>query len=184
MLRIVGFHVPLVDIEGDGPLGDIEGEVAAGAVVVLPAAMGLAKDVIDEYFDSLLQRPGLAVDRGNSPASGGDLDLDLWQRDDIVSSFGLDHLDLAAVAAAVEIYEDGRDPRRGESVEEGGLVGNKQFARDALILALLLLPGVGGRDGNVGWFGIAHEGLLKMKKPGARPGFGWKRWERVQTGRA
>jgi len=46
------------------------------------------------------------VDRGASPDRGGDLDLDRWQRDDIISGFGLDRLDLPAVAAAVEIYDD------------------------------------------------------------------------------
>src|ERR1700677_3279990 len=151
MHRVVGFHVPLVVVERNGPFGDIEGVLAVGAVVVFPAAMFLVEDVIDEYFDSLLQRPGLAVGRGASPDGGGDLDLDGWKRDDIVSGFGLDHLDLAAVAAAVEVYDDRRDPRRGERVEQRRLVRKQDFAGDAGKLALLLLPGVGGRDEIGGW---------------------------------
>src|ERR1700677_1843427 len=103
---MVGFHVSLVVVDRDGPFGDIEGVLAVGAVVVFPAAICLVEDVIDEGLDGLLHRPGLALDPGASPNCGGYLDLDLWQRDDIISGFGLDRLDLAAVAVAVEGYDD------------------------------------------------------------------------------
>ncbi len=67
MLGIVGFHMPLVEIEHDGPLGDIEGEFAVAAVVVFPAVLILAEGFIDERLDRLRDGPAVAVNRGASP---------------------------------------------------------------------------------------------------------------------
>jgi hypothetical protein len=62
MLRIIGFHVPLVVVERDGSVGDVEREVTVGAIAVLPAVMGLAEEAVDQGFDGVIDRQALPID--------------------------------------------------------------------------------------------------------------------------
>ena len=49
-------------IEGDRSRGDVEGESAMGAVVVLPSRMGEAEEVVGDGLDRLGERHGSAFD--------------------------------------------------------------------------------------------------------------------------
>ena len=50
-----GIAEPLVEIEVDAALADIEPECAVGAVVVFPAAMGLGEVVVAEGLDGVVE---------------------------------------------------------------------------------------------------------------------------------
>jgi hypothetical protein len=112
MLGIIGLHVPLVVVERDGPVGDIEGEIAISAVAVLPAAMGLAEEAVDQGLDGVVDRQALSVDLAAAPDWAADLDGTGREGDDFVGGLGFDILDLAAVAVTLEGDDDDGDARR------------------------------------------------------------------------
>ena len=64
MLGIVGRGVALVVVERDRSFGNIEGEVAIGAVIVLPAAMRLAEG--SRRQSCSMASPMLIFDRSGS----------------------------------------------------------------------------------------------------------------------
>ena len=78
---IFGRRVSLVVVELDRPLGDVEGDIAVGTIVIFPAAMRLTKKIIDQRFDGLVNGLGLALDVGISPNCPRYLDLNRWERD-------------------------------------------------------------------------------------------------------
>ena len=65
----------LIVVERDGPFGDVEDEVAIGAVAVLPAVVGFLEKIVGKPLDCVAdghRRPfGLSV----APDGGGDLDI-------------------------------------------------------------------------------------------------------------
>ena len=75
VLGIFGRFDPPVVIERDRAFGDIEGEFAIGAFVVLPAAMGLLEKVVSETFDGISNGKSRAFDVGVAPTNLRDLDI-------------------------------------------------------------------------------------------------------------
>ena len=71
-------------IERDRPFGDIEGEVAIGAVIVLPATMRLAEKIVGELLDGVADVDLRSVGLGLVPDRGVDLDLTVRYVDDSV----------------------------------------------------------------------------------------------------
>ena len=51
-----GRREPFVELEVDGPGAGIDAELAPSTVVVLPAAMGVGEEVVDQFFDSAFER--------------------------------------------------------------------------------------------------------------------------------
>jgi len=88
--------VPLVVVERDRSLGDIEGEVAIGAIAIFPAAVGLAEEIIGQRFDGDADRLSLAFDIGCAADMARNLDLTRWQRDNLVTSPGFNFFELPA----------------------------------------------------------------------------------------
>jgi len=104
MAGVIGLHVPLVVVERDCPILDVEREVAIGAVVVLPPAMSLLEDGIDEGLDRVAEGMRRSLDFFRIAEHRRD-EFDLVRRqfrEDVVARPDLDLLDLAAVAVAVE----------------------------------------------------------------------------------
>src|SRR5579883_2111152 len=171
MLRIIGRGVALVVVERDGPLGDIEGEVAISTVVVFPTAMRVGEKVVDEAFDDLGDADARAVGLRLIPHGFSDLDRTFRHWYDDVAGFHLDVLDLAAVAVAVEGDDDERDAGGRERLEQRGLVEWLQLSVQPILGGALALPI--GRHAVVGGWNVGsmrHGGLLKRKRPARCPG--------------
>ena len=80
MAGVVGLRVPLVVVERDRPAPDIEGEVAKGAVIVLPPAVGLLEEGIDEGLDRIADGMRRSLDFLGIAEHGIDeFDLVRWQ---------------------------------------------------------------------------------------------------------
>ena len=132
--------MPLVVVERDGPFGDVEGEVAIGAVAVLPAVMGFLEKIVGEPLDCVADGHHRPFGLGVAPDGGGDLDIAGRQGNDFVAGLGFDVLDLAAVAIAVETDGDDGEAGGGERIEDDGLVRGTQFGVEAIMLAALDVP--------------------------------------------
>src|SRR3989338_10699670 len=65
----------LVELEMDAAGRGVEAELAPGAVVVLPAAMGIGEEVVGQLFDEILQRQAAHFDLGGVPGERGVFDL-------------------------------------------------------------------------------------------------------------
>lgn len=119
-----------VEFQLDNPRGDVEGEHAEAAAIVLLTAMLCVEIVVADVLDRLVQRL-LRHDRiivaefrtvnGDFACGQGDAGIALVDRD-----IG----DSAAVTLAVKIGADGRDAGGGERVEHGRLVGLPERVND------------------------------------------------------
>src|ERR1700693_3507532 len=90
MLVIVGVADPLVVIERDRALGDIDREFAIGAVIVLPAAMRFFEEIVSDLLDSIPDRERRPLDLGPAPAGLRHLDLRVRQVDKVLANLGFD----------------------------------------------------------------------------------------------
>src|SRR3546814_4353122 len=71
---IFGGLDPLVIVERDRLSGDVEHELAKGALVVLPAAMGLFEKGVGQRLDRLAERFGQPLGLGRVEVESRDLD--------------------------------------------------------------------------------------------------------------
>ena len=129
MLGIFGGFDPLVVVERDRAVVDVEVEIAVGALVVLPPLMSFPEEVVGDLLDGVFHRVGYPDDVRAAPFGMRDLQADRRRSDIFVACLGGDVLDLAAIAIAIERDFDGRDAGLGERVEQGRLVlGTDGFA--------------------------------------------------------
>jgi len=167
VLRMFGTDEAPVEVEGHGPLSNIERELAIGAFVVFPAAMFLFEAVVGELFDSIAEGEDQTFWFGHAPMRAADLDLNAGQADDVVAFFRFDILDLTGVAFAIEADDDMRDPGGGEGIEDGGLVAWPHLGVEAIeggtLRFELGICVVGVCRGGVGRVG--HFLLLNEKRP-------------------
>ena len=115
----------------------------------------------------------LTVERlgsGWSQIGLGDFDFTGGHGDDCVAGFGLDILDLAGVAIAVEGDDDERDAGGRESIEQCGLILGLQLGMQPILGRALGVP-IGSHAGaGRGVESVDHDGLLKRKRPARWPG--------------
>src|SRR5579871_5655613 len=138
MLEIFGVFDPLVVIERDRAFGDIEGEFAIGAFVVLPATMGLLEKVVSETLDRVPNGESCAFDVGLAPTNLRDHDVTVGNLRRLVAGCRVNVLDLATVAGAIEVDEDAGDAGSGERVKQSRLVGRTDGIRESAECAILL----------------------------------------------
>jgi hypothetical protein len=103
---VFGRGVALVVIERDRLLRDVEGDVAIGAIVVLPAGMGRFENVLSEAFDGGGDADGRTLRFGLAPNGFAYLDRGRGHGGVIVAGPDLDILDLAGIAIAVEADDE------------------------------------------------------------------------------
>ena len=84
--------MPLIVVERDGPFGDVEDEVAIGAVAVLPAVVGFLEKIVGQPLDCIADDTP-SVWLSVAPDGGGDLDIAGRQGNDLVAGLGFDVLD-------------------------------------------------------------------------------------------
>lgn len=117
----------LVEIEGDRLFRDVERELAAGAVIILPAGIFGFEQVVSEGLDGVadLERVGLRV--GIAEEGLKKLDFGGRQLGFRIVRKCQDAFDLAVVGAAVEFDCDRRDAGGSERGEQSRLVGGVEL---------------------------------------------------------
>ncbi len=128
---VFGAFDPLVAVELDRSLGNVKVAFAERAFVVLPPAMRFFQQGVGELFDRVVQRRYRALQFRAIPARCCDLDVAGRQRGSGVDNAGVDALDLAGVADAVEGDDDAANSGGGERVEDSSLVGGERLFGEA-----------------------------------------------------
>src|SRR3546814_14452497 len=98
-------------------------ELAKGALVVLPAAMGLFEKGVGQRLDRLAERFGQPLGLGRVEVESRDLDGRCGDIRQLIAGMGLDVFELAAVARAVERHDDGGDAGVAKPPEQAALCG-------------------------------------------------------------
>jgi hypothetical protein len=62
MLGVFGGFDPLIEVERDRPLGNVEDEVAVGTQVVFPPGIGLLEKIVDQPLNRIRDRQGFGDD--------------------------------------------------------------------------------------------------------------------------
>ena len=88
MLGVFGGFDPLIEVERDRPVADVEEKIAVGALVDLPSAIGLLEEIVDQLLDRILDRQGFADDGWAAPSDPCNLDVD--EPKICVSAFAVD----------------------------------------------------------------------------------------------
>ena len=76
MLGVFGGLDPLIEVERDRLLVDIEEKVAIRAMAVFPTGIGLFEKIVDELLDRIFQRHDLASGNRVTPCDPRNLDVD------------------------------------------------------------------------------------------------------------
>src|SRR3989338_6225932 len=97
-----GRREPFVELEMDGTGRRVEAELAIGPVVVLPAAMRVAQEVIGQLLDDIFEGKLAHLDLGIVPGQRGVADFYGGKLDGKVAVPGRDAFDLAGVALPIE----------------------------------------------------------------------------------
>ena len=66
-----GRREPFVELEVNAAGTGVEAELAIGAVVVFPTAVGVAEEIIGELFDDIFERKLPHLDLGTVPGDRG-----------------------------------------------------------------------------------------------------------------
>src|SRR3989338_2642529 len=165
----------LVELEMDAAGRDVEAELAPGAVVVLPAAMGIGEEVVGQLFDEILQRQAAHFDLGVVPGERGVFDLGRGELDHSFAGPSADASDLAAVPGTVKGHGDMGDAGGHEAIEEAVLVaGAQRFDPGSSICMsgedLRHVDGRGCDRGREGGFSQVHRGSPVAGRDRSRPG--------------
>jgi len=88
---------PLIEVERNRSVGDLEEEVAVSALAVFPSGIGLLEEIVDQLLDGILDGQGFADDDWDPPFDARNLDVD--EPKICITAFAVDDglIDLPAV---------------------------------------------------------------------------------------
>ena len=166
-----GRREPFVELKIDAAGAGGEAELAIGAVVVFPTAMGVGEEIIGELFDDIFERKLPHLDFGVVSGDGGIRNLHGREIDSCLPRPCRDAFNLAAVALAIEGDSDMGKADGSQGIKQPILVGWAQFAPRAACSACA--PNTAAKsmvDGDIGAGRVGSTWVMGVSEEGERVG--------------